>query len=109
MKLVIEDFPKTVTVITPTIGSSKLQDALDSIERQTYKHIKHLIVVDGKEYPADPEAFREHITISPHQYRVEVEQEEEINEMRELSGLEPSKFFTEQDAEIKAFKAMAGL
>ena len=50
MKLVIEDFPKTVTVITPTIGSSKLQDALDSIERQTYKHIKHLIVVDGKEY-----------------------------------------------------------
>jgi glycosyltransferase involved in cell wall biosynthesis len=52
MKLVIEDTskPKTVTVITPTIGSSKLQDALDSVEKQTYKHIKHLIVVDGKEF-----------------------------------------------------------
>ena len=52
MKLVIEDTskPKTVMVITPTIGSSKLQDALDSVEKQTYKHIKHLIVVDGKEF-----------------------------------------------------------
>ena len=53
MKLVITDAPKgpkTVTVVTPTIGSPKLQDALDSVEKQTYKHIKHLIVVDGKEY-----------------------------------------------------------
>lgn len=46
MKLVIE---KPVTVITPTIGSSKLKDAIESVKNQTYK-CKHLIVVDGEEY-----------------------------------------------------------
>jgi len=42
--------PKTVTVITPTIGSPKLLDAVESIKAQTYKHINHLIVIDGPEY-----------------------------------------------------------
>ncbi len=46
MKLVIE---KPVTVITPTIGSPKLLDAITSVLNQTYK-CNHLIVVDGKEY-----------------------------------------------------------
>ena len=47
MKLIIE---KSVTVITPTIGSSKLIDAAVSVESQTYKNIKHLVVVDGPQY-----------------------------------------------------------
>ena len=46
MKLIIE---KSVTVITPTIGSPKLADAITSVENQTYKNLKHLIVVDGKD------------------------------------------------------------
>ena len=50
MKLVIEDSPKTVTVITPTIGSIKLKDAIESVASQTYKSIRHLIVIDGPEY-----------------------------------------------------------
>ncbi len=49
MKLVIEDSPKTVTVITPTIGSPKLKDAIESVKNQTYK-CEHLVVVDGPEY-----------------------------------------------------------
>ena len=40
---------KTVTVITPSIGSDKLADAIKSVENQTYK-CRHLIVVDGPEY-----------------------------------------------------------
>jgi glycosyltransferase involved in cell wall biosynthesis len=47
MKLVIE---KSVTVITPTILSSKLSDAIESVQAQTYKNINHLIVVDGEEH-----------------------------------------------------------
>jgi GT2 family glycosyltransferase len=47
MKLVIE---KSVVVITPTIGSKKLQDAALSVQNQTYSNLKHLIVVDGTEY-----------------------------------------------------------
>lgn len=42
--------PKTVTVITPTIGSPKLSDATQSVLDQTYEHITHLIVVDGPQY-----------------------------------------------------------
>jgi glycosyltransferase involved in cell wall biosynthesis len=42
--------PKTVTVITPTIGSPKVRDAVKSVQEQTYKHIRHLLVVDGEQY-----------------------------------------------------------
>jgi glycosyltransferase involved in cell wall biosynthesis len=47
MKLIIE---RSVTVITPTVGSPKLADAIRSVQEQTYSNIKHLIVVDGVEY-----------------------------------------------------------
>lgn len=50
MKYNIVTEPKTVTVITPTIGSTKLRDAIDSVKAQTYQHIKHLLVIDGPEY-----------------------------------------------------------
>ena len=46
MNLVIE---KPITVITPTIGSPKLLDAINSVQNQTY-NVNHLIVVDGSEY-----------------------------------------------------------
>ena len=46
MKLTIE---RPVTVITPTIGSPKLKDAIESVKNQTYK-CKHLLVVDGQDY-----------------------------------------------------------
>lgn len=36
-----------VTIITPTTGSDQLNDVLRSIDRQTYKNIQHLVVVDG--------------------------------------------------------------
>lgn len=44
MKLIIE---KPVTVITPTVGSSKLAMAIESVQRQTYGNLEHLLVVDG--------------------------------------------------------------
>ena len=47
MKLIIE---KSVTVITPTIGSSKLRDAIRSVQEQTYSNINHLLVIDGDKY-----------------------------------------------------------
>jgi hypothetical protein len=56
--------------------------------------------------------LKDAITISPHEYREEHEDDEEgaeLNEMRQRAGLEPSKRFGEPDSELKAFKAMAGL
>lgn len=41
---------KIVTVITPTTGTKYLKQAVESIQKQTYKHIQHLIVVDGKKH-----------------------------------------------------------
>lgn len=47
MKLIIE---RSVVVITPTVGSPKLTDAIQSVKSQTYKNIEHLVVVDGFEH-----------------------------------------------------------
>jgi len=40
----------SVVVITPTIGQEVLIAAIDSVKNQTYRNLKHLVVVDGDEY-----------------------------------------------------------
>ena len=47
MKLIIQ---RSVIVITPTVGSSKLIDAINSVKNQTYSNIEHLLVIDGVEH-----------------------------------------------------------
>ena len=47
MKLRIEN---SVVVITPTVGKEQLKHAIDSVSKQTYQNLTHLIVVDGTEY-----------------------------------------------------------
>lgn len=47
--IVTDTKPKRAVVITPTMGSNKLLDAIDSVQKQTYEHIDHLVVVDGPE------------------------------------------------------------
>jgi len=47
MKLVIE---KKCVVITPTIGSPKLKQCIESVSKQTYGNVEHLVVIDGLEY-----------------------------------------------------------
>src|SRR5688572_21615021 len=37
-------------VITPTIGNPGLEDAMNSVRKQSYSNIVHLVVVDGKQY-----------------------------------------------------------
>jgi hypothetical protein len=39
-----------VTVITATIGTEYLKQAVESVNNQTYPNIQHLIVIDGKEH-----------------------------------------------------------
>jgi len=43
------DFPK-VTVITATIGTKYLKQCIESVQKQTYPNVSHLIVCDGKNY-----------------------------------------------------------
>lgn len=47
MKLKIE---KPVTIITPTIGNAKLEQCIRSVNQQSYKNIRHLLVIDGPQH-----------------------------------------------------------
>ena len=67
------------------------------------------VVVDGKELNPDEDTLKEVITISPHEYREENENEGELNEMRKRAGLETVNLYGKPDREIQAYIAMAGL
>jgi glycosyltransferase involved in cell wall biosynthesis len=50
MKLEIIDTKpviESVAVITPTIGKDTIRQCVDSVRNQTYKNIKHYVVIDG--------------------------------------------------------------
>ena len=95
-----------------TTVPERIVTLLDDLETLTDIPLKDwTVIVDDEEYEPDIEVLEQVITISPHQYREEVEpDEEELNEMRERAGLEVKALHADkQDADIKAFKAMAGL
>jgi len=90
----------------------RIIELIDDLETLTDLPVKDwTIIVDEEEHSPEEDILKQVITISPHDYREEVEvEEEEINEMRERAGLEVKPIHAEkQDADIKAFKAMAGL
>jgi hypothetical protein len=84
---------------------------LDDMETLTDIPLKDwTVIVDDEEYEPEKEILKQIITISPHNYRVNVEDEEELNEMRERAGIDAKPLHADkQDAAIRAFKAMAGL
>ena len=70
----------------------------------------YTIIVDDEEYEPTEEILKQVIVTSPHNYRVEEEREEDLNEMRHRAGLEVKPIHADkQDADLKAFKSMAGL
>lgn len=90
----------------------RIIELLDDLVTLTAIPVKDwTIIVDEEEHSPEEEVLKQVITISPHDYREEVEvEEEELNEMRERAGLEVKVIHADkQDAEIKAFKSMAGL
>ena len=90
----------------------RIIELLDDLETLTALPVKDwTVIVDDEEYSPEEDVLKQVITISPHDYReTEEVEEEEINEMRERAGLEVKVIHADkQDAEIKAFKSMAGL
>ena len=68
------------------------------------------IMVDDEEYEPSEEVLKQVLVLSPHNYRVEEEREEDLNEMRHRAGLDVKPIHTsKQDAELRAFKSIAGL
>jgi hypothetical protein len=76
-------------------------DTLTDVKAKDWK-----VSIDGKEYPATEENIANHLTLSPHLYRQD--HEEELNEWREIAGL-PNVNTYENDEAIKAIKRQAGI
>ena len=55
---------------------------LDDMETLTNMQLKDwTVIVDEEEYEADEDILKQVITLSPHNYRIDDEREEELNEM----------------------------
>lgn len=65
------------------------------------------VILDDEEYELNSSILKSKILLSPHQYRQV--KETDLNEMRELSGIQPKNIFTEKDNLLKDFIAKAGL
>ena len=90
----------------------RIIELLNDLETLTALPVKEwTIIVDDEEHSPEEDILKQVITISPHDYReTEEVEEKEINEMRERAGLVVKAIHADkQDAEIKAFKSMAGL
>lgn len=66
------------------------------------------IQVDGKDYSADEKILKDVIVCNPVKYKLEKEQEKEINEMRTIANIETKSVF-KKDKDIKDFINNAGL
>lgn len=89
----------------------RIVELIQDLETLTAKPIKDwTVIVNDEEHPADIDVLKQVIITSPKNYRDEKEKEDkDLNQMRELSGLEPVKELPPLDEELKSFKAMAGL
>ena len=68
------------------------------------------VMIDSEEYEPTEEVLKQVLVLSPHNYRVEEEREEDLNEMRHRAGLDVKPIYTDkQDSELRAFKSIAGL
>lgn len=86
----------------------RIIELLNDLETLTGLKLKDwTIKIEDEDYEADLQVLKQKIILSPSDYRKL--KESELNEMRELSGVEPHKIFDEQDSAIKSFKSLAGL
>jgi hypothetical protein len=88
----------------------RIVELIDDLETLTGMSVDDWVVnIDEQDYSADTEILKKVITISPHEYREENENEKELNEMRHRAGLDTVSSYSKPDSEIKAFISMAGL
>lgn len=92
-----------------TTVPERIIELLTDLETLTgLKTTDYTISIDDEDYDATEEILKQKIITSPLEYKKTKEKEEELNEFRNLSGLESKKLYDE-DSYIKNVKAMAGL
>ena len=66
------------------------------------------VEIEGDDCGADEELIRKKMILNPNEYKMKKEVDEELNEFRNLAGLEEKSPVYEQDEYIKHLKALAG-
>lgn len=66
------------------------------------------VIVDDEDYDPDEKILKQVIICNPNEYKMKKEKEDELNEMREIAGLDVKSLY-EKDEEIKKFINNAGL
>jgi hypothetical protein len=88
----------------------RIIEMLEDLKTLTGLDVKDWTVeIDDEDYDADESIIRQKIPLSPREYRLDDEQESELNEMRTIAGLETKQIHKSQDKEIIDFKTIAGL
>jgi len=100
--LVFVEIPRRSTAPQRIIELLKDLETLTDI-----KVTEWTVKIDGEEYDADPEIIKTKIRLSPHDYRLE--HEDELNEMREIAGIKTVNTHNKQDSILRDFISKAGL
>ncbi len=92
----------------------RIVQILDDLETLTDLPLEDWkVIIDDEEYEPTEEIIKSKMILSPHRYREvfgdEDENEEKIDEMKNLSGINPKKKFKDPDTELKNYIAKAGL
>lgn len=88
---------------------ARLIEMLTDLETLTdLKVTDWTVEVNDEEYDADVDVLKQVIILSPHDYRESKENESELNEYRDLAGLESKKLYSDDDY-TKTLKSLAGM
>ena len=88
----------------------RICDILKDLQTLTDLDLKDWTVeVNDEEYDADVDTLKQVIILSPHQYREENDKEKDLNEYRELAGLDTKNVYENIDDEIKKFISIANI
>ena len=87
----------------------RIIELLEDLQTLTGLKLKDwTIEVDDETYDADIDILKQVIILNPNEYKIEEEQEEELNEMRTISNLSTKKIHSDNDY-ITKIKTMAGM
>lgn len=86
----------------------KIIELLKDLETLTgIKVTEWIVEIDKEQYDADEHLLSQVMTLSPHIYREK--NEEDLNEMRNLAGLNTVNVYNEKDSLLKEYLSKAGL
>jgi hypothetical protein len=90
-------------------SQQRIIELLSDLQTLTDLPIKDwTIKIENEEYSPNEEEIAQVIILNPNEYKVDKEEEEKLNEFRELAGISAKKVYTD-DAYTKYIKSLAGM